>query len=768
MASLFRAITALAIFLGGVLPKTVCAAELKGQVFKGDGTPAAGAVVLAGGLHFKPPLRVSTKADADGKFSMTLQALPDNWWRVHATWEDQSGKAGEEGLVSLPRKDSSVSVKIHLSPAGTLKGRLLHEEDDTPIAGASLFLDTGEVTVTDDAGRFEWHGLPTTDHSFIAVAPGVARRYTLFDTTQQKNAELEIRLPTAKAVRGQVLDASGNAIPGAYVTQPRSGTAHTLNGYDQACAADGSFVYDGIHLGETTFELEAGAPGYVGRRHAFQMQDEEAVSRYVFKLEREKKPAPIQAASKPPKAVPGRRNLAGTVRGPAGEALENVLVRWGVSAFEDTDRETRTDKEGRFILQDVPDHESAITVVSKVHAPAFVQVIQGEERVVVSLKKGPSVTGVVRNKQGKGIGGVRVTPVMPTPYSPTSSKYWVKDRSSHTDADGKFTIDSVPNEAVKFDFLCTGYSNLRDQELSLKGTSNEIKLTAGGALRGRVLDPSGKPVRNFRVCVKLPSDRWLQPMGGYFAGFENGIHFTRDDGTFVITDLTADRWVRLVAMAPGLGQAIQEKVITASLDDLPPAEDLTLKLTPPHQLRVRVGAADGSAPIANATVSLVDKEEGYDSESFQWGYTDEHSLTFRTMEDGWATCGELPMSAATVVLRCPGYARQRFGWRNDEKEFQRILLPEGVISGTITLDGKPIEECSLRLSSAGKESYQTILQPNHGGVFSFTELPPGEYHLVATETQRVGRGWRVLGQKDVVIKPGDHVELKIASSKPAP
>ena len=769
MASFFRAITTLAILLGVTHPVTASAAELKGQVFKGDGTPAAGAVILAGGLHFKPPLRLSARTDADGKFSMELQALPDNWWQVHATWETQSGKVGENGLVSLPKKDSSLNVKIHLSPAGTLKGRLLHEEDDMSLVGASLYLDTGEVIVTDDAGRFEHRGLPMTDHSFIAVAPGVARRYTLFDTTMQKDAELEIRLPAAREVRGQVLDASGNAIPGAYVTQPRSGTGNTLNGYDQACAADGTFVYDGVPLGNSTFELEAGAPGYVGQRHAFQMQEGEEALRYVFKLEREKnKPAPVPAAGKPPKAEVGRRNLTGTVRGLAGEALENALVRWGVSAFEDTDRETHTDKEGRFILQDVPDRESAITVVSKLYAPAFVQVMEGEQRVVVSLRKGPSVSGVVRNNQGKGIGGVRVTPVMPTPYSHTSSQYWVHDRSTHTDADGKFTIEALPNEEVKFDFLCAGYSNLRDQELSLKGTSNEIKLTAGGAIRGRVIDPAGKPLRNFRICVKVPRDRTLQPMGGYFAGFENGIHFTRDDGTFIITDLTADHWVRLVAMAPGTGQAIEEKVLTASLDNLPPAEQLTLKLTPPHKLRVRVTGADGVAPVADATVSLVDKEEGYDSETFQWGYTEEHSPTFRTLEDGWAACSGLSMGAATVVIRCPGYARQRFGWRNDEKEFQRVLLPEGVISGTITQDGKPIEECLIRLNSAHHESYQTILQPRHGGIFSFTELPPGDYDLTITEIKRRGNGWRVLGQKDVVIKPGDRVDLKIAAKKATP
>ncbi len=127
---------------------------------------------------------------------------------------DSEGKSAELSGQKLPPQ------VVRLRPGGTLQGKLLRTEDDGPIAGARLFLDTGEILTTDQQGVFTVSGLPMKDHSLIPVAKGRVRQYVLFDTTLRTDAELELRLPrgallqrphhrrTGKADFGSVLKAA--------------------------------------------------------------------------------------------------------------------------------------------------------------------------------------------------------------------------------------------------------------------------------------------------------------------------------------------------------------------------------------------------------------------------------------------------------------------------------------------------------------------------------------------------------------------------------
>ena len=84
-----------------------------------------------------------------------------------------------------------------------------------------------------------------------------------------------------------------------------------------------------------------------------------------------------------------------------------------------------------------------------------------------------------------------------------------------------------------------------------------------------------------------------------------------------------------------------QKVDAQPMNHLPPADALTIKLSPPHELRVRVMEA-GDRPIDHARVTLINGEPNLGG--FAWGYSDsawEDLVQGQTKADGWAAFSPL-------------------------------------------------------------------------------------------------------------------------------
>ena len=114
-----------------------------------------------------------------------------------------------------------------------------------------------------------------------------------------------------------------------------------------------------------------------------------------------------------------------------------------------------------------------------------------------------------------------------------------------------------------------------------------MTLVGPGAIRGRVVDPLGNPVSDFRVQVGIPKGaKPGEPVGGYFAGYSGtGLAFTRDNGEFTISGLTAGNLHRLTIIADGWGSGEVDRVIAEPIGRLKPADALTIKLAEPRSLR---------------------------------------------------------------------------------------------------------------------------------------------------------------------------------------
>src|SRR5262249_42162158 len=150
---------------------------------------------------------------------------------------------------------------------------------------------------------------------------------------------------------------------------------------------------------------------------------------------------------------------------------------------------------------------------------------------------GSTIRGRVVDDAGQPIVGVRVVPRVKNPRPNWAGWVYLDELQEKTDRDGRFTLVGMP-EDVTCDAVAEGWSAVRGRVLSASDESkNVVDLLSGGAIRGRVIDPAGRPVRNFRVQVGIP--RGARPgdsVGGYFAGYVGtGLSFTRDDGEFIIS-----------------------------------------------------------------------------------------------------------------------------------------------------------------------------------------------------------------------------------------
>lgn len=716
----------------------VTASPLKGVVYAANGTPAAGARVWAGPFDLSPWRMIQDETDDQGCFELSL--APGEW-TVRARFGPQGGEAVDAyGMVKIQEGHDPSPVEIRLTERCTLEGRLIDAENGKPIPAGRIWLDTGELVTADAEGRYETGGLREGDHHLFLLCPGYARARVLFDTSLRPKAELDVRLRRAGRIVGQVLDLDGNPIPSAKVGYPTSGNTISLSALYERCDAQGRFEWDGATYGSPV-RLQAEAAGYESvLRAGIVVTPESSPVSMIFRLARKNLDHPEPAgkagaqssqtgSSSAPVDEP-RRAVRGIVYGADDKPLGSAQVRWGATEYEGTKRQARTDSQGRFMLERVPDRKGYITVLAPPHAPSFEQVPGGGDcQIEVRLEEGATVTGKVEDAAHRPLGGVTVIPVLRSPDPSLCNPLWLSEIQAKTDAQGRFRVVGLPQAGALFDFLGAGLSELREQDVEDGST---ITMQAGGAIRGKVVDAAGKPVRDFRILLNIPREHARgESVGGYFAGYCGpGVSFTSPDGTFVVSDLKAGTLLRVSAVAEGYGQAEQDRVEAAPITGLPLADELTLELGEPHRLRVVVATDELHVPVDAACLTLIEASRG-EARSFRWG-ADEVSwnnrVGARTKPTGVAAFAA-PFGEGTLIVRADGYGRQRQHWATeDELTFE--LEPQAIVTGRATdPDGRPLAECTVRLNCSTGDSFWFEVAPQDEGRYRFDELPAGDYTL---------------------------------------
>jgi protocatechuate 3,4-dioxygenase beta subunit len=720
------------------------AEPLTGVVLRENGSPAAGAQVHAAAVFQSPPWRLSTTTDDKGVFRLDLPPVSGHVrYTLVARWQTQGAETWDawemNGKAVSMQGQKLPSQVLRLRTAGHLRGRLLQVEDDRPIAGASVFVDTGEVVQTDKQGVFEIAGLSMKAHNLIPAARGRIRQYVLFDTTSSPDSELELKLPRGAVVMGRVIDENGQAVPSAYFWLPASGTALTLNGWDETCAADGSFEYGGFIPGRLSYALQVGAPGFQSQALTkFDVKHATDVFEAIVQLHKAPATLPAKPGSAPAPSetesaaveLP-RRTIAGVVRDAQGNAVKSATIRWGTFQWDGSVKSVTTNDAGRFALERVPQGKGAILAIADGFAPQFVPVEADGTRAEVSLSRGVTVRGVVVGTSGAPVARAQIISIVHCFETGFCNAIWLNDRAAETNDQGAFEIHAVPAVGVQFDILKEGFSDQRGVNLTLDGEVNEIKLAAGGAVNGRVIDHQEQPVRNFKIRVRIPrSIGRNEKAGGYYAGFDwYGITFTRNDGVFTLTDLGAHTWMRTIVTSPGIGRAVLDRVQSLPLDQLGDPTDLTIHLTPFEPLAVKVEEATSGKPVADVTVGLLEDEvRAGPGRPFNWGSDERGATRAGTNATGEARFEEPACEDGTIVVSAPGFARRRIAWTDGAAQVTVALEPEAWLEGRVRLKGKPLHEGSVRLRSS-ESDYLSIDLAETAGRYQFDRLAAGEYQL---------------------------------------
>ena len=435
--------------------------DLAGRVLDLGGKPVAGALVSAakeGGMFGRGGTKREATSDADGRF--TIVGLEAGSYRPTATLEGWRN-ARAEASVELGANEALSDVLITMDPGLVIVGQVLLP-NGAPAVGAEIRLSQPKPggggggmqwgRPRDDSERQETVAGPDGSFRFTALAESTARLAASLDWSDGTDAApttlaaaldevepagaksarpVKIRLAPTVTVTGRVVDDLGAAVTSFEVRAAREGFSSRSGTGDGVRkrftdVEDGSFVMDGASPG--TWRVSVTADG-------FESREDQSVS------------IALPQAGEPIEfALTRLGSVRGVVLDPAGMPVAGAEIRRVTGGFGNWNRAPGIESEadGTFMLGGLAPGSQTLVASSESWAPSEntdVEVQPGidTEGVVLTLREGGVITGVVRDDDGNPWADRRVT--YATGGGPVAM--FSGESTTETDANGKYRFDRV-------------------------------------------------------------------------------------------------------------------------------------------------------------------------------------------------------------------------------------------------------------------------------------------------------------------------------------
>jgi protocatechuate 3,4-dioxygenase beta subunit len=630
----------------GVVVVVKAPGSLAGRVRRADGGPLEGAALVLRPGKFDPeqPWRwrydrgdeVRVPVAADGAFRAEGLAAGD--WTPVASATGCIERRGD--AVALGDAERKAGVEIVLA-AGMAVAGLVLDPAGAPVAGARVTSsryrepspedDLDEIrraamlemyeerqdkgVITDAEGRFRLTGLEAGPYDLIAAKQGFVNGVTKAEAGAE---DVVLRLGEGLSIQGRVVEAgTGKPVPGVTVQiarqtldggAPADGAPVPLDGgagnvivtvngrmwrrgenATATTAVDGAFLLGGLKPG--SYDLQVSDPGeaWAPKRLAgVRSGAKGVVLETVMGL-----------------AISGRVEDAG------GQPLETRGLEVSLEPLSNASsgvsgQSEEVGRAGEFSFKSLPPGRYRISAGSHawsdekgVYVVRAVEADAGRADVVIPLSRGKPISGRVLMGDG--------TPpkdrwVFLNLQPASGADPAVRSELQGINEDGAFTTDPLP-DGTPYDIVA------KDEEAGtvaavrgvLPGSQGVVlRLEKGGTIRGKVLDPEGKPLPGATVWARGAKSREEQARGA-----------TDAEGAFSLEGLAPGSY-RLYASADAgnLAPVEPEAAVAAG------AADAVVRTSKGYEFRCRVTGADGKAAVD--FVAMVQLQVGGRWEDLGW------------------------------------------------------------------------------------------------------------------------------------------------------
>lgn len=599
-------------------------------------------------------------------------------------------------------------VDLQLTPAATLRGRVVERSSHVPVANATVALTTSgsflsdSQVVADTAGIFEFRDLAPAEYQLSASKGRLAGRANSSVTISLGGyvGEVTIELGPARSISGKVLGPSGPVANAKVLLRPARSMGNVVAHVQTT--ADGRYAIDGLLSG--AYQVRAESSRLAPAMHDVVLGDVDASDVDLH----------FDAGSEVNGVVVGKEHQ------PIAAAVISASVEDG--EFRTTSAVTRTDSSGRFHIDSLgagllylsashPDHGSKDAPPARI---AF-----GEKKdLTLMLDASASVDGSVSWDDGAPAVGATVR---------TQSSAG-DGASTQTDASGRYHLAPLSG-GVHFVVATreAGAFVPRDpggrQSAPVTLASDEHKsgvdlvlMRAGHKIAGRVLGPDGTPVADAMVRADAEDEEGTsQPSGDPRIVFKKAT--SAADGGFTIEDLTAGHFT-LTASHAGFPNT---SVAHVSAD----TTNARVQMKAESVLEGVAVTADG-APVVDYALTLFDSGAGMMLASHQLAVHDANgAFTLKGL-----AAGRYDLLAATADNQSGRLGDVSLD-DGEHKSGLRIVVSQGTkLRGRVVEYGTgiPIPSAEVTVLSVGAP-ISTSTDGN--GLFSLDGLPTGRVAWIA-------------------------------------